>query len=53
MDTARRIVTLRREGFGMNKIALIFNEEDVPSKLGGRWYASTVKRVLGRAEVYG
>jgi site-specific DNA recombinase len=52
MDTARRIVALKREGLSMNKIARVFNEEDVPSKLGGRWYASTVKRVLDRAEVY-
>jgi hypothetical protein len=36
----------------MNKIAWIFNEEEVPSKLGGRWYASTVKRMLDPSEVY-
>ena len=52
MVTAQRIVRLRREGFSMGKIALVLNEEGVDTKLGGRWYASTVKRILGRAEVY-
>lgn len=52
MLTARRIVRLKGEGCSMGKIALVFNEEGVVTKQGGRWHASTVKRVLDRAEVY-
>ncbi len=52
MLTARRIVRLKGEGRGMNQIAVTLNEGGVPTKLGGRWYASTVKRVLDRKEVY-
>lgn len=52
-ETGRRIVRLHCEGRSMNQIAIALNEGKVPTKLGGRWHASTVKRVLDRAEVYG
>lgn len=52
LETARRIVRLYDEGRSMNQVAVTLNEGRVPSKLGGRWYASTIKRVLDRAEVY-
>lgn len=52
MKTARRVVKLYREGRSMNQIAVTMNEGKVPTKLGGRWHASTVKRVLDRAQIY-
>lgn len=52
LETARRIVRLHDEGRSMNQIAVTLNEGKVPTKLGGRWYASTVKRVLDRAAFY-
>ncbi len=52
LSMARRIVRLHQEGRSMNQIAVTLNKSNVPTKLGGRWHASTVKRVLDRAEVY-
>ena len=51
-ETGQRIVRLHDEGQSMNQIAVTLNEGNVPTKLGGRWHASTVKRILDRTEVY-
>jgi len=41
-----RIVELRNGGMSLEKIAGLFNQENVPSKRGGKWFASTVKYLL-------
>lgn len=43
------IQTLRAEGATLQAIAETLNARGVATKRGGRWYASTVKNVLGRA----
>jgi site-specific DNA recombinase len=50
--TACRILTLHDEGQGLNAIARLMNAEGVPTKSGGAWYASTVKRIVDRPELY-
>ncbi len=44
------IIDLYRSGLSMNKIAERLNAEGVETAKGGRWYASTIKRVTDRAE---
>lgn len=46
-----RIVALRGQGLGMDKIADHLNDEGVKPRRGAKWYAMTVSRVLERAEV--
>lgn len=46
MATVRRIQEMRAAGLSLHKIADRLNEEGVPTKLGGRWYAVTVQKVL-------
>ena len=43
IETVRR---LRAEGLSLRSIAARLNQEGVPTKQGGKWYASTVKYVL-------
>lgn len=42
MATVRRIKNMRRRAMSYGKIADVLNDEDVPTKRGGKWYASTV-----------
>lgn len=42
----RRIQRARKRGDTLRKIAEALNAEGVPTKRGGRWYASTVQNVL-------
>lgn len=51
--TAVRVLELYRQGHGLNAIARRLNAEAIPTKTGGRWYASTVKRIVERPELYG
>lgn len=44
--TIERIKSLDDEGVPMMRIAERLNSERVPTKKGGRWYASTVKAIL-------
>lgn len=48
--TVARIVKLRRAGTTLVAIAETLTSEGRPTKNGGRWYASTVRAVLQRAE---
>ena len=41
-----RVFRLYAEGWSMSKIARTFNDEGVPSKMGGRWCATTIRRIL-------
>ena len=45
-----RILSLRRAGMAVDTIAETLNSEGVLSKMGGRWYGSSVRNVLLREE---
>lgn len=49
----RRIFRLREEGESLRCIASWLNEEEVPTKSGGNWYASTVKNILDNPKYRG
>ena len=38
--------TLRAGGASFHEIARKFNDESVPTKKGGKWYASTVQGIV-------
>jgi DNA invertase Pin-like site-specific DNA recombinase len=44
-----RISSLRADGLSFGKIANQLNADKVPTKRGGRWFASTIKQILDRA----
>jgi len=44
--TISMIRTLRKRGSSMNSIANQLNENQVPTKRGGKWYASTIHYIL-------
>jgi DNA invertase Pin-like site-specific DNA recombinase len=46
METIARIHDMRREGATLAGIAASLNESKIPTKLGGRWYASTIRQIL-------
>jgi site-specific DNA recombinase len=52
LAVVRRILELWRHGRSLRAIARILNENCVPTKQGGRWHASTVKRVVDRRAWY-
>lgn len=43
------IQKLREEGFSLRKIAGRLNKAGIPSKKGGRWYASSVRYILSNS----
>ncbi|MEQ4518256.1 recombinase family protein [Pseudarthrobacter sp. B907] len=47
--TIRRIMSEREGGASLAGIARTLNEGAVPTAAGGKWYASTVRQVLGSA----
>lgn len=47
--TLARIQRWQAEGWRLRQIAAALNEAGVPSKRGGRWYASTVRALLAAA----
>jgi DNA invertase Pin-like site-specific DNA recombinase len=46
MAVVRRIHSMRADGMSMGRIARALNEEGIIGKAGGRFYASTIQRVL-------
>lgn len=48
--TVRRIVELRDAGLTLRAIAVRVTEEGNRTKRGGKWYASTVRAILGRVD---
>lgn len=52
MIVVDRIIDLVEEERSYNWIAKKFNEENVPSKKGGRWYASTIQRIYENGMYY-
>lgn len=49
-EIVSRILSMREAGATLRSIAETLNEEEVPTKKGGRWYASTVSHVIKREE---
>jgi len=45
-ETSTMIKGLRKRGLSMGAIADRLNSEGVPTKRGGKWYASTVQYIL-------
>lgn len=45
-ETRQRIISDHQAGVSMNRLAVNFNAEGVPTATGGKWYASTIKAVL-------
>ena len=43
-----RMIQLRKEGFGWSKIARILNEEGHQTKMGKKFYPTTIKQYFGR-----
>ncbi|HHX48090.1 MAG TPA: recombinase family protein, partial [Brevibacterium sp.] len=48
-ETLRLIRTMRASGLSWQKIADVLTEEGVPTSQGGKWHASTVRRLVVRA----
>lgn len=48
----RTIVQLHMKGVSLNQIAHLLNKQGIKGKNGGRWHATTVKKVIQRAELY-
>ena len=44
----RKMRRLRRKGLSYDKIAQRLNQDDTPTKKGGKWYATTVSNALNR-----
>jgi site-specific DNA recombinase len=51
--TVRRIFKMRATGKTLQAIADALNEENVPTKLGGRWHATTVRYILDNPKYRG
>lgn len=50
---AERITAMRADGASLRSIAAELNTEGLAAKRGGRWYASSVARVLERSAIAG
>jgi site-specific DNA recombinase len=48
-EVIRIIRNARAHGMSLNAIAKDLNDREIPSKRGGRWYASSVRNVINRA----
>lgn len=46
------IKKLKRQRLSLGKIAKRLNEEDVPTKRGGKWYSGTIKLILDNRSYY-
>ena len=49
----RRIYSLYLSGYGMRKIAVLFNKEGLPSPTGKQWNNMTVKKILKQEKYIG
>jgi DNA-binding transcriptional MerR regulator len=48
MAAGRRIEALHAQGFSLREIAKQLRDENIPTRRGGQWHASTVRSVLQR-----
>jgi hypothetical protein len=46
MALVQRIREMHDAGVSLNRIAGILNEEGILGKSGGRWYATTIRKIL-------
>lgn len=51
-ETVRTIFSLRAGGASLRTIAACLNDDGIPARKGGRWYASAVKEVLSNEAEY-
>jgi len=49
-DAAARMLALRAEGASFHVIAAVLNQSGLRGRLGGRWFASSVRRALLQAQ---
>jgi hypothetical protein len=49
-ELAARMLALRAQGASFNLIAASLNQSGLRGRQGGRWFASSVRRALLRAE---
>ena len=52
-EIVRRIYSLRRQRKGYKAIADVMNQDGVPTKRGGKWYAATVRYILDNPKYKG
>lgn len=43
-----KMIALREQGLSFKKISEYLNDNNIPTKLGGSWYPSTVKSIVNR-----
>lgn len=43
-----KMINLHKHGYSFKKISEYLNENNIPTKLGGSWYPSTVKSIVKR-----
>lgn len=43
-----KMIDLREQGYSFKKISEYLNDNNIPTKLGGSWYPSTVKDIIKR-----
>ena len=48
IEAAAQVILLTNRGLTLQAVADPLNGDDVPTALGGRWHASTVRGVLTR-----
>lgn len=49
-ETVQMMQELRKEGCGLHRIALLLNDQKIPTRYGKRWAGKTVSRILRREE---
>jgi DNA invertase Pin-like site-specific DNA recombinase len=52
LAVVRRIISLWRQGWSYRAIAAELNSDGAPSKQGGRWHHTTVRKVIARRDWY-
>lgn len=48
MEVLETVLYMREQGLSMQSIATVLNDHDIPTKLGGRWHAVTIQKILQR-----
>ncbi|MCB9062347.1 MAG: recombinase family protein [Halobacteriovoraceae bacterium] len=43
-----KMISLREKGYSFKRISEYLNDKNIPTKLGGSWYPSTVKDIVKR-----
>ena len=48
LKVLRRMAELRRQGYGLTKIARLLNSEGIPAQRGGPWHSTSIMNILSR-----